>query len=341
MRVAVVAVVVVAIALATGLGERLQRQVDQALEGNWYRLFSARGDGWTAAGQMIRDHTVVGVGAAAYTHAYYPSRLTWLSRNGGTGGRDEFASHFQWAHCDPLQMAAEIGLPGVVWMGCFVWAVFSAGRRSDPLLALATAAATPFLLLHYPTHLAVGLIPLSLVLAHIISHARPPQNFSWRTARVPIAIAVVVLAGAAVFWQLRRVAVDVWMGGLEIRMSIADSGDQPSRTRLGAVIESQIEPRLDRLGVRHPAALRTLGRARLLKGDAVGAEAAFRTSLQAWPHEDAEFYLGMSLYAQGRRNEAMGHLSRVCRTNPKLADLIADPSLRRAVNDVVDTYASR
>jgi len=341
IRVTVVATVVVAIALAAGLGDRLQREADRVRTGNWYRLFSARGDGWTAAGEMIREHPILGVGAGAYTHQYYPSRVAWLSRHGGTGGRQELASHFQWAHCDPLQMAAEIGLPGVAWMVLLAWALISSRRRSGPLLPLSVAAATPFVMLHYPTHLAVGLVPMSVALADVIAHDRAPSVLNWRHARIPVAVAVVAIAGFSVLWQLRRVAVDVWLGGLEMRMLIVQSEDPESRARLGAAIEAQILPRLDRLGSQTPAAWRSLGRARLLEGDAEGAETAFRTSMALWPHEDAEFYLGMSLYAQGRRNEAVAHLSRVCRTNPKLVDLIADPHLKRTVIDVVETYSPR
>ena len=287
---------------------------------------------------MIRDHSVLGVGAAAYTHQYYPSRLAWLTHNGGTGGRGEVASHFLWAHCDPLQAVAELGVSGAVWMVLFGWALITAGPRAGPILPLTAAAAAPFLLLHYPTHLAVGLIPIGLCLAHTIASDRPPQSFNWHHARVPVVIAAMVLAAAGAFWQLRRVAVDVWMGGLELRMSMVQGEDQGTRTRLGTAVESQILPRLGRLGVDGPALLRTLGRARLLRGDAVGAESAFRTSYAGWPHEDADFYLGMSLNAQGRRNEAVAHLSRVCRTNPKLVDLIKDNSLQRTVREILDTY---
>ncbi len=333
-----VGALVVAVALTAGLGERLQREAGRVRAGNWYRLLSARGDGWTAAEEMIRNHPVAGVGAAGYTHQYYPSRLAWLTRNGGTGGREEFASHFQWAHCDPLQMVTELGIPGVVWMVLFSWALITAGRRAGPLLPLTAAAAVPFVVLHYPTHLAVGLIPICLCLAHTVASARPARTIEWRRARVPIAAALVMLAGAGVFWQLRRVAVDVWMGGLELRMAMVQGADAAARARTGAAVESQILPRVGRLGIHGPELWRTLGRARLLRGDAAGAESAFETSFTGWPHEDAEFYLGMSLYAQGRHNEALSHLARVCRTNPKLAEMIADADLRRAVDDILETY---
>jgi hypothetical protein len=338
ISVAGVGTLVVVVALAAGLGERLQREAGRVRSGNWYRLLSARGDGWTAAEEMIRTHPVAGVGAAGYTHQYYPSRLAWLTRNGGTGGREELASHFQWAHCDPLQMIAELGLPGVAWMVFFAWALITVGPRSGPLLPLTAAAAAPFVVLHYPTHLAVGLIPICLCLAHTVAHAEPNRTFEWRVGRVPIAAALVLLAGVGVFWQLRRVAVDVWMGGLELRMALVQGADAATRARMGSTVEAQILPRVGRLGSHGPALWRTLGRARLLRGDAAGAVSAFETSYAGWPHEDAEYYLGMSLYAEGRRNEGLSHLARVCRTNPKLAEMIADPDLRRAVEDILNTY---
>jgi hypothetical protein len=338
IAVAGVGALVVAVALAAGLGQRLQREADHVRAGNWYRLFSARGDGWTAAEEMIRNHPVAGVGAAGYTHQYYPSRLAWLARNGGTGGRDELASHFQWAHCDPLQVIAELGIPGAVWMVLFGWALITAGRRAGPILPLTAAAAAPFVFLHYPTHLAVGLIPICLCLAHTVASADPATTFEWHRARVPIATALVILAGVGVFWQLRRVAVDVWVGGLELRLALVQGEDAASRARMGSAVESQILPRIGRLGIHGPELWRTLGRARLLRGNASGAESAFNTSFAGWPHEDAEFYLGMSLFAQGRRNEALAHLGRVCRTNPKLAEKIADADLRRAVDDILETY---
>jgi hypothetical protein len=264
-----------------------------------------------------------------------------LNRNGGTGGRDELASHFEWAHCDPLQVVAELGLPGVLWMAALGWAVFTAGRRSGPFFILAVAAFAPFALLHYPTHLAVGLVPISLSLAQIMAQASPPATFAWRRGRGVVAAAVIVLVGLGVFWQVRRVAVDVWMGGLEIGLALSNGADSETRRRIGAAVEAQAAPRVTRMGVHAPSLWRTVGRARLLKGDARGAETAFRNAYDGWPHEDAEFYLGMSLTAQGRRSEGLAHLSRVCRTNPKLVDLIADPDLQRTVQDMLETSTTR
>ena len=69
-----------------------------------------------------------------------------------------------------------------------------------------------------------------------------------------------------------------------------------------------------------------------------------------WPHEEAEFGLGLSLAAQDRRftqqgrtlnsrnqrGEAIVHLARVCRTNPALLELIEEDDLRHAVAEIVN-----
>ncbi|MFV2072153.1 MAG: O-antigen ligase family protein [Thermoanaerobaculales bacterium] len=333
------AVVLLAIALAAGLGARVERAAEQVRAGEWYILLSARGDGWTAGAEMVRNRPMLGVGAANYTQAYYPSRLNWLSRRGGTGLRGELASHFEWAHCDPLQQVAELGIPGALWILALVVAIAGARARAGPVLPLMAAASAPFLLLHYPTHVAVGLIPMALVLAQILAEGGDGARLvALKRGRLPIAAALVALALAGSAWQLRRAALSLWMGGLEQRLLLIQANDPDRRSRGAAAVEAQVLPRIGRYPGQAPTLWRTVGRARLLRGDARGAETAFRAAFAGWPHEDAEFYLGLSLAAQGRRSEALQHLGRVCRTNPALAALIPDPSLRQSVKDMVAVY---
>ena len=331
--------VILVIALATGLGGRIRLGLERVRTGDWYALASARGDGWSAASEMIRERPVTGVGAANFTQLYYPNRLAWLNRHGEVGRRGELASHFEWTHCDPLQMQAELGLLGLLWMVALVVVLVRMRARAGPLLPLAAAAAAPFLILHYPTHIAVGLVPIVLVLAELVaadSKGVADPN-TWRGRRA-LAAFLVVLALLGAGWQLRRVALDLWMGGLEQRLLISQAADNGQRKRMAAAVEAQVLARIGRLKGAAPALWRTVGRARLLRGEPRGAEAAFRTAAASWPHEDADFYLGLSLAAQGRRSEALAVLGRVCRTNPALIDLINQPDLRQAVTDMVAVY---
>jgi O-antigen ligase len=326
----------VALAIGAGLGNRVHRQLKHIEHGDWYSLMSARSDGWTAAAQMIRERPLLGVGAGHFDHAYYPSRLGWLEAHDRTGRRGEMATHFEWAHCDPLQLVAELGAVGALWLAALAWVIVRTRPRGDPLLPLAAAATTPFLLFHYPTHLAVGIVPIVLVLGHLLA-AQPQWRLPrlagpWRIA-VPVLLAVLALAGAS--WQLRTVALDIWRAELERLVAYAHSVQDPAqRSQLAAAVERQVLERVDRLPGAAPWLWRIVGKARLTRNDPGGAEQAFRTANALWPHEEAELGLGLALAAQGNRVEAMLYLGRVCRVNPAIARQIPDRDLRRAVREL-------
>ena len=165
-------IVVLAVGFSTGLDTRVKWQLKRIERGDWYSVLSARSDGWTAAGEMVRSHPMAGTGASNFTYAYYPSRLAWLENTGSVGRRTELATHFRFAHCDPLQMVAELGVPGLIWMIALVVVAFRSRPRGDPLPPLAMAAFVPFALFHVPTHLAVSLVPLTLILGRLRATAR-------------------------------------------------------------------------------------------------------------------------------------------------------------------------
>ena len=351
---AATAMILVAVGLFTGLDERIHRQYQRLEHGDWYFLLSARSDGWTAAGEMARDNPVLGTGASHFSHAYYPARIAWLDRTGSIGRRAEMATHFRFSHCDPLQMIAELGFPALIWMIALLIAIGRTRTRGDPLPPLAFAAFTPFALLHFPTHLAVSLVPLALTLGHILATGREVviEPRPWPRRATAVLLVLAVLAGT--YWQLHRLMLNLWRGGLNHALAVMQTLDEPLRSQQAAVIESQILPRMPGLDEARPWLWRMIGQARLARGDDLGSEAAFKNAMVFWPHEEAEFGLGLSLAAQNRRfrqqgraldsrnrrGEAIVHLARVCRTNPALLELIEEDDLRRAVSEIV-TAADR
>lgn len=346
---ATLAIVLVSAGLATGLGDRVKQQLVRLEKGDLYFLLSARADGWTAAGEMVRAHPVTGVGAANFTHAYYPSRIAWIDRSGAVGHRAELATHFNFAHCDPLQMAAELGIPGLLWILTFLVVFLLHRPRGDPLPDLFAAAFIPFTLLHFPTHLAVGLMPIILVLGHVISRGREVVFETGMLVRRLIPAVVVVLVLAGCYWQLHRLMLNLWRGGLTHALATAHALDDDGRAHQAAAVEAQILPRISGLPGARPWLWRMIGQARYAREDHAGAEGAFRNAMVLWPHEEAEFGLGLALAAQdrqlrdreqaldsrNRRGEALVHLGRVCRTNPALLELIDDEDLRNAVAEIV------
>lgn len=347
---AITSVLAITAGLAGGLDERVAHQIRRLRHGDWYFLLSARSDGWSAATEMIRARPALGVGAANFTHAYYPSRLSWLDRTGTIGRRAELATHFRFAHCEPLQMLAELGIPGLVWMIAFIVVGFLCRPRGDPLVPLFAAALAPFALLHFPAHLAVGLIPIVLALAHGLSGGAEMTFEPKGVARFALAGAGALMVLAGCYEQVHALMLNLWRGGLTHALTASYDLDPQRRALQAAAVETEILPRLAGLPSARPWLWRMVGQARIARGDDVGAETAFRNAMELWPHEEAEFGLGLALAAQdrrlsaegrtldsrNRRGEALVHLARVCRTNPALLELIEDVDLRRAATEIVE-----
>ncbi len=335
-------VVLVGLAFATGIATRVDKQVSRIQKGDWYFLLSARADGWTAASQMVRTSPLTGVGAGGFTVEYYPSRLSWLDEQGAVGGRGELATHFAYAHNDPFQLASELGLAGLLWLAAILVALVRSGAGRDPTAAGTALALAPFALLHYPLHLAVGVLPVVLVLGRSLageaSGTRPVPRGSAATAAAVLLVAA-ALGGAA--WQLQRLALDVWRGSMELGAARLERFAPEHRPAVAGALEAELRHRIRRAPGDAAWLWRILGQVRFAAGDPVGAEIAFRTSNSMWPHEDAEFWLGQALAAQGRRAEALVYLGRVCRTNPALIRMIPDPDLQRAVRDLLRARQER
>ncbi len=324
------------VALAAGFGGRVERQLSHLREGDWYTFLSARGDGWTAAAQMIREHPLVGVGADNYTQRFFDSRLAWLDRRQEVGRRGELATHFEWAHSDPLQVLAELGVPGLLWMAALGWIILRRWRPAVPLPGYAAAAAAPFLLLHYPTHLAVGALPLTLILGEMLARDQvvelPVRTPVLRTA---LGLTAVAVAGLGLAWQGDAMRVDAWRATVDGQLDVIRHTTSPAeRAQLAAAFARRVMDRIDA----HPVAAawmwRDVGKARLAGGDPAGAAAAFRRATELCPHAEADMGLGLALAAQGRRGEALMYLGRAARVNPSLATLISDPDLRQTVEDL-------
>ena len=341
VAVAVAALVAVVVVPFTPLGARLAASAKRLAHGDLYDLFSARADGWTAAAEMIAEHPVLGVGAGNFDRAFYPARVAWLAARGEVGQRGELATHFEWAHCEPLQVIAELGIAGWLWLAGLAAALVWHWRRIDgPLLAVSTCAVVPFALIHYPARLAVGSVPLTLIAAALL--AREPRRrveLATPAARQAVCAAVVAAAAAVVFWQSSRVAVDRWRGQAESRLVAAARLQMAARTQVLTDLERQALGRVDGVTATTGDLWRLIGRARLLRDAPRPAEAAFSTAMTVWPHEEAEFGLGLALAAEDRRVEAVAHLTRVCRTNPSLTALIMDSDLRQAVEETLETIA--
>ncbi len=332
-----VAAVGLAAALLGGVGTRVAELAGQARAGNWYGVLSARADGWSAAAEMIRTRPVLGVGAGNYGATFFPSRLAWLERRDEHGARGEQATHFSRAHCDPLQLVAELGIPGLAWLAALLWLVLHRLRR-DPAILPAALAALPFLLLHYPAHVAVGLVPLVLVGAALLDAGGPVLDPPLPSSHVLRRATAVVLLGAALAtaaWQVREVRFSLWLGSLQRVLRHSDRLPPGRRERALRLAAATVERRMEEHPGEVSRLLPELGRALLAAGDAAGAEEAFRLTLRYAPRAEAALGLGLALARQGRTTEALVWLERAGRVNPALLELVPDRRLREQVRTLV------
>ncbi len=330
---ALVLAVVAVIAISfSPLRTRIQSEWVQLQEGNWYNLLSAREDGWTAAVTMVQSSPVLGVGAGQYSREFYPARMSWLEHHDSVGQRGETATHFEWAHNDPLQLVSELGLLGALWMVLFVVALIRSGSPGKAVLILAVLAWTPFLLLHYPTHLAIGLIPAVLLLAQTLNSA--PRTVILQGPSAPGRVLAVVVGTAAIFVALTQVddfRLDRWRGRTEALLTMAQTAPAANRRQIVRTIEIHAAEKISQNRASAPWVWRIVGRARLLAGVYGEAEVAFRRSLALEPHEEAEMGLGLALAGQTRTAEAIQYLVRACRVNPALLGFISQEDLRQSV----------
>lgn len=130
---------VLALAAAVApLRQRLALKLEQMRQGSLNEVLSGRLDGWQAAVWMLGQHPLTGVGHGAFRPSFIPAKLALLER-GRSFSHEQMQVVFANAHSEPLEVAADLGLPGLAALGWGLWVVGRRLRRS-PSAASRTAA---------------------------------------------------------------------------------------------------------------------------------------------------------------------------------------------------------
>lgn len=169
---------VLVVAVVAPLRERTASKLGSLLAGDVDRVLTGRLDGWRAAGWMWGEHPWVGVGHGAYRAEFAPAKLALLER--GTvffSAQDQ--PFFSNAHCEPLEVAAEWGLLGVVALAAALAVVVGSLRRTlrhpadhGPPAALLAAGCTALAVLSltgFPLRLALVAYPYLLLLSAVLA----------------------------------------------------------------------------------------------------------------------------------------------------------------------------
>lgn len=178
---AVLVVGLAAVAAIAPLRTRVGLVGEDLVAGRWNEVLSGRLDGWRAAGWMMGEHPLVGVGHGAYRGHFGDAKLALVAE-----GVEFFpfhrSSYFINAHNDLLEAGAEWGIPGllaVLWAG---WLLarklkirWTAGEGSSGPPAVrgfevaALAAMVVVALGNFPFHVALIAWPWLLVLSGLFA----------------------------------------------------------------------------------------------------------------------------------------------------------------------------
>ncbi len=125
-----------ALALAVGLGvaplrERIALQLGQLRAGSLNQVLSGRLDGWRAALWMVEQRPLAGVGHGAYRPEFIPAKIALLDR-GRPFSEEQMEPVFANAHSEPLEVAADLGVPGIAALAWGLWVVARRLRRTGP-----------------------------------------------------------------------------------------------------------------------------------------------------------------------------------------------------------------
>ena len=191
-----------AVLIATGLGvvvidplgERVDKVRTATARDGLNAALSGRLDGWRAGLWMLSEHPLVGVGHGAYITRFADAKLALVEK-----GVPMFEGHnnpiFSNAHNEFIEIAAELGLPGlavVAWMVAFLLHRClrkfrqADSRSSDQALwergeaSFAAAAGLGVLVLasgYFPLRIALTAFPIVLLASWICSEDFLPSRY--------------------------------------------------------------------------------------------------------------------------------------------------------------------
>jgi O-antigen ligase len=115
------------VALVPPLRMRAAAKLAQAQQGDWNAVLTGRLDGWRAAAWMLREQPVSGVGQGAFRAEFVPAKVALLDR-GVPFYSGPQQGMFANAHNEPLEVGADLGVPGLLALGWGLWVLVGALR---------------------------------------------------------------------------------------------------------------------------------------------------------------------------------------------------------------------
>jgi O-antigen ligase len=320
-----------ALGLALGIAPlrgRIAEKIYLVRAGAWNEVFSGRFDGWQAALWMARENPWTGVGHGAYRPEFVPAKLALLDR-----GRS-FSPHqaqivFANAHSEPLEVAADLGLPGLAALAWGVWVLGRQLRRlgaerpvEERALAWAGVAALVVLsLAFFPFRVALVAFPTLFFLSWALRPLRPPVEKGGMKGRTLAGLLGVVLAAALLAqsgrWHDRMLASRVLRQVEALSQAAVAYGQAPVR-----LMEDNLR-KLDQAAPLDPVSVDLVnwrGTQYLFLAQPENAIRVYREALALEPRAEIYLNLGRAEWLFSRRDDARRSFATAIRLDWRLAN---------------------
>lgn len=192
--------------------ERLAGKLQELVRGDWDAFLSGRPDAWKVALELVRERPWLGVGPGNFGREFVETKARLLER-GVSFYPDQFFAVYENAHSDPLELVAELGLPGLLALVGIALGARSLFRERwaawTPIdRGLAAGGGAAFLLLAgtgFPFRIAVVAFPALVFFSWLASLPEPAPKAvvgrgSWRQRGLGglLLVAALLLAGKGV-----------------------------------------------------------------------------------------------------------------------------------------------
>ncbi|MGE5277057.1 MAG: hypothetical protein ACM3SU_08690 [Acidobacteriota bacterium] len=319
-------------AWVTGAGARAIEKLAEFREGQVAAATTQRDIGVLAALEMIRARPLLGVGPGAFGNAFIPARLRAEARTGRWLIHWSGYAHFDNAHCEPLTLAAEEGIPVAILAFAAAAALTAGllGRLREERAAVrppATGAGTLLALLSSFAVLSLASFPLRLALAAgpaaftlglaFLALARRGWEERSPSPRLAFALAALAVATAGIT-GIRFAAVCLQADG-ELRLQATGAFRGAARSEMNDSARRQLRRALA-LRPMSASCWIALGSTYRLDGDWEKAFLAYARSLAIEERTETDFNLGLVVLMGSAPEKAPAFFRRSLWILPRLAD---------------------
>ncbi len=316
----------------TGAGQRALVKLDQLRTGDVAAATTQRDIGFLAAREMVRARPVLGAGPGAFSNRFVPARLAAEERTGRRLVHRSGSAHFDNAHCDPVTLAAEAGVPAACAACVAVLALFSGlfSRRREEAgspcpsadLLLASLLGVAFLALgDFPLRIAVASGPAAFLAGLAVLRIDPgsgsPPSRGTRAAVGTCALLLAALAAVRSFATLEQAAGESFLRDA----ASAPLEAAPERAELLSAADARLA-RAVTLRPRAATAVLAWGSVQSLKGERERAYALYARSVRLEERAESDLNLGRAAAALGRAEEARALFARCVWIQPRLLDAV-------------------